>query len=595
MLNKQYFLYSEGGGFANTITADWPDALYDQKIKEIISQLPQDLDLGTEAIVVDLFCGTGGTSWGFEQCKQLGKKKIKVIYCVNHDKIAIESHLLNHPQAIHAIEDIRILDLRVMIAVVEHYRRICPNAKLILWGSIECTNFSKAKGGLSRDPDSRTLANHLFRYVQAINPDYIMIENVVEFMAWGPVRIKAKKHIRENLKLGVYAQTELKMGIDKKTGNECYWWTPVSHLNGSYWMKWREEMKSYGYRDDWRRLNAADYGVPQTRDRLFGVFAKPGLPIVWPNATHSKVASSDLFGQLEPWIGVKEVLDLNNIGESIFNRDLNENLRKQDRKPLVTKTIKRYYEGCIKIIAGGKKRYEEIKAGRIKPECMPFIAHYYGNGGQFRSINDPNGCVPCNDRFSLVNPKQFINENYSASTGKTIFQPSGSILAIPKQQLMTLFPLIINTSFSNNGSSVFAPSPTVLANRKHHYVLNPSHGGHCTSIERPSPVVIARQDKAPLYLLTAVEGNFRIPVYEGDCEWTIKLKEFMAVMGFSNVFMRMFDIPELLAIQSFPKDHQMKGSKSDQKKFIGNAVAPKVVTALGMSYIQEWTDLRTAA
>ena len=48
--------------------------------------------------------------------------------------------------------------------------------------SLECTNFSQAKGGQPRDADSRTLAEHLFRYIEAINPDYIQIENVEEFI-----------------------------------------------------------------------------------------------------------------------------------------------------------------------------------------------------------------------------------------------------------------------------------------------------------------------------------------------------------------------------------------------------------------------------
>ena len=59
-----------------------------------------------------------------------------------------------------------------------------PNALVVLWASLECTNFSKAKGGRPRDADSRTLAEHLFRYIEQLDPDYIQIENVEEFMSW---------------------------------------------------------------------------------------------------------------------------------------------------------------------------------------------------------------------------------------------------------------------------------------------------------------------------------------------------------------------------------------------------------------------------
>ncbi len=52
---------------------------------------------------IDLFCGAGGTSSGIH----LSGKNVKVLACVNHDKNAIESHKLNHPDAHHFTEDIR--------------------------------------------------------------------------------------------------------------------------------------------------------------------------------------------------------------------------------------------------------------------------------------------------------------------------------------------------------------------------------------------------------------------------------------------------------------------------------------------------------
>ncbi|WP_161964393.1 DNA cytosine methyltransferase [Mucilaginibacter endophyticus] len=584
---RNLFLHSEGGGLSS-ISA-W-------EIQEIIARLPQEVDESIEAFVVDLFSGFGGTSYGYEEIEVDGQKVVKVIFCVNHDKVAIKCHMLNHPFALHAIEDMRTLNLDVLRAVVAHYRKIYPNAKLKLWASLECTNFSKAKGGLSRDPDSRTLANHLFRYIDAINPDYIMIENVVEFMAWGPVRIKAKRHIKEDLSKGIYANTELKMGVDKKTKLEAYWWQPVSYLNGTCWLEWCNRIKAYGYDAQWRKLNSADFGVEQTRDRLFGCFAKDGLPIVWPKATHSKDAKPDLFSDLLPWNGVKNVLDLTKVGESIFNRDINMNLPKKNRKDLCDNTMKRYYKGCIKIIAGGEKRYNALKEQYYKSNHpYQFVALYYGSGGQYKSIDEPNGTVPTHDRFSLFTAEQFIDEAYSASDGKSINQPSGTLLQVPKQSLMTMEPVIINTSYNNNGSSIHDPSPTITADRHHHYILNPSHGGHCTDINRPSPTVIARQDKAPLYLITATTGKFNIPVYDTDSEYTVKLKEFMAVMNFKNIYMRMFEIIELLQIQSLPKNYKMVGSKSDQKKFIGNAVASKVVTAMGSAFIPVWRELRRMA
>ena len=138
-----------------------------------------------ELFVIDLFCGAGGLSEGVEEARLDGNRCGKVVCCVNHDKNAILSHDANIPDALHFIEDIRTLELSPISTIVERIRQLYPDAMIMLHASLECTNFSKAKGGQPRDADSRTLAEHLFRYIDVIDPDYIQIENVEEFMSWG--------------------------------------------------------------------------------------------------------------------------------------------------------------------------------------------------------------------------------------------------------------------------------------------------------------------------------------------------------------------------------------------------------------------------
>jgi DNA (cytosine-5)-methyltransferase 1 len=233
-------------------------------------------------IVIDLFCGAGGTSTGFEMAGDLAL----VIACVNHDHKAIKSHWRNYPHVAHFEEDIRKLDLTWLVRLVDFYRRLYPNALVILWASLECTNFSKAKGGQPRDADSRTLADHLDRYILALDPDYVQIENVVEFMSWGPLDENGK---------------------------------PVSKKNGQDWMRWRNLICSHGYKDEWREMNSANYGAYTSRNRLFGIFAKDGLPTAWPAPTHAKKPSTfSMHGDLERWKAVKDVLNFKDEGESIF-------------------------------------------------------------------------------------------------------------------------------------------------------------------------------------------------------------------------------------------------------------------------------------
>lgn len=337
--------------------------------------------MAVKFLYIDLFCGFGGTTTGIHEAEINGHKVAKVIACVNHDPKAIKSHWLNYPDVKHFEEDIRTLDLTNLVALLYHWKAIYPEAMVVLWASLECTNFSKAKGGQPRDADSRTLADHLERYIQALNPDYVQIENVVEFMSWGPLDENGK---------------------------------PLSRKNGSDWLRWRREISGFGYRDEWKEMNSADYGAYTSRNRLFGCFAKHGLPIIWPQPTHSKRESIGMFGSLHKWNPVKHVLDLSDEGESVFNR----------KKPLSDKTFKRIY------------------AGLRKCNKRTFLASYYGNGDNVRSIDSPAPTIPTKDRCAVVTPVYFID--------------------------------------------------------------NPSHGGNATLIDEPCCVIVARQDKAPLRLIQAL-------------------------------------------------------------------------------------------
>lgn len=105
-------------------------------------------------LYVDLFCGAGGTSTGVEQATLHGEKCAHVIACVNHDPNAIKSHAANHPDTHHFTEDIRTLEMEPLARIVRNARHEHPDAKVVLWASLECTNFSRAKGGQPRDADS---------------------------------------------------------------------------------------------------------------------------------------------------------------------------------------------------------------------------------------------------------------------------------------------------------------------------------------------------------------------------------------------------------------------------------------------------------
>ena len=576
-------------------------------------------------LYIDLFCGAGGTSSGVEKAFANGEKCAEVIACVNHDPNAIASHAANHPHTLHFTEDIRTLELSPLISHLEKKKRESPGALVVLWASLECTNFSRAKGGQPRDADSRTLAEHLFRYIEALDPDYVQIENVEEFMCWG--------ELDENGK-------------------------PVSKDKGSSYIRWVRHVCRYGYDFDWRILNAADYGAYTSRKRFFGQFARKGLPIAFPVPTHAKeVEENSLFHVYEKWKPVKDVLDLDDEGSSIFEK----------KKPLCERTLERIYAGLVKFVAGGKKQHEawilkynsmnrqgnysppsldepcpvvatQNRLGMVKCNFLSkqfsgrpedknisidrpagsittvdhhaFITAYYGGADHNYDIKKPSATVTTKDRLSIVNPK-FLSAFYGNGHNSSVEKPSPTVTT--KDRLAMVQPkFILNYRFNNKGSSIEEPAPTIctvgqIGIADCQFLANEySGGGQISDIKNPSPAVlttpkqklvsvnqflanpwsfrsdggsidkpcftlIARMDKMPPYLISTERG-IGIAVYESDSPMTKKVKEFMAMYGIVDIKMRMLKIAELKRIMGFPEDYTLIGTQAEQKKFIGNAV-----------------------
>ena len=527
-------------------------------------------------LYIDLFCGAGGTSTGVNAARLDGEKCADVIACVNHDANAIASHASNHPEALHFTEDIRTLELSPLVAHTAIKRSENPDAFVVLWASLECTNFSKAKGGMPRDADSRTLAEHLFRYIEAINPDYIQIENVEEFMSWGDMDENGK---------------------------------PLSMDRGRLYRRWVNNVKKYGYRFEYRILNSADYGAYTSRKRFFGIFAKKGLPIVFPEPTHSKEPQKTLFNDLKRWKPVKDVLDLEDEGLSIFAR----------KKALSEKTLERIYAGLVKFVAGGKdaflvkwnsmnrkgiyhapsidepcptvatqnrlgvatvqflsKQYSghpeskntsiEEPAGTIT--CIDhhaFVSAYYGNGHN-HPIDEPAPTLTTKDRLSLIT-SQFLDMQYGNGTPTSIEAPANTVTTNPKFNLVTVKPC------------------------KSYYLMNPQFASAGGSIEKPCFTLIARMDKMPPYLVATETGDVAINVYDTDTPMTVKIKEFMALYGIVNIKMRMLNIHELKRIMGFPDNYILVGTQADQKKFIGNAVEVNMARVLCEALCRSLKDL----
>lgn len=190
-------------------------------------------------IIIDLFAGGGGASTGIE--RGLGRP---VDVAINHDRVALAVHTVNHPGTQHLTVDI----WHAKPARVVDGRRVA-----LLWASPDCTHFSNAKGSKPRKQSIRSLAWAVVRWAREARPDVICVENVREFQGWGPLDSEGR---------------------------------PIKARMGESFRRWKRELERLGYAVDHRILDASHYGAPTRRRRLFIVARCDGSPIAWPEPTH---------------------------------------------------------------------------------------------------------------------------------------------------------------------------------------------------------------------------------------------------------------------------------------------------------------------
>ena len=343
------------------------------------------------------------------------------------------------------------------------------------------------------------------------------------------------------------------------------------------------------------------------------MFAKRGIEIVFPQPTHAREAGDDLFGgHLKPWLPVRDVLDLDDEGASIFDR----------KKPLVDATLRRIHAGLLKFVAGGKGNFlikwnsmnqngkylapdidgpcptvstqNRIGVGKARflskaysgdPEGKQtgidgpagtittrdhhqFITAYYGRGG-VHSTDQPAPTVTTKDRLAMV----FLDNQYGTGVPTSVEKPCGTITNNPRQKIVKV------------KSPIDSPAREVTANRKWQYLVNPQFSCPGNSVDAPCPTVIARQDKLPLQIASASTEAEHLPsfirrdgdslvyiAYATDSPVLREIKKFMFTYGIVDISMRMLRIDELKLIQGFPKDYVLVGTQEEQKKYLGNAV-----------------------
>lgn len=251
-----------------------------------------------KVLVADLLCGAGGSSTGCERAlRELGLQMELV--CVNHWGVAIETHRKNHPEARHYVQD--IASVRPHIVVPEGYLDL-------LMASPTCTHHSVARGGKPTSDQQRSDPWHIITWLTELRVKRIIIENVWEFISWGPV--------------------------DARTGK------PIKARKGEYFQAWIDTIRRLGFEPEWRKLNAADFGDATTRQRFILMARSDRRSVSWQMPTHRKRSGDklELFPGMQQWKPARDIIDWDIKGKSIFAR----------KKPLAAKTLARIYAGAQK-------------------------------------------------------------------------------------------------------------------------------------------------------------------------------------------------------------------------------------------------------
>jgi len=309
-------------------------------------------------VVVDLFCGAGGESQGIHWAAEKMGKEIEM-FAVNHWERAIETHSFNFPGdevICRNIEDI-------------NPSRVVPHGHVsLLWASPACTHFSVARGGKPMDEQSRVTPFTILDWLDKLTVDRVIIENVPEFQTWGPL-------CKDN--------------------------RPIPEGKGETFQAFINMMASLGYDIDYKVLNAADYGAPTTRRRLFIQATRKGSGkrIMWPEQTHYNPVDT-LFSGNNQWVPARDIIDWSLPSQLIHER----------KKPLAGKTMKRIMQGIERYWGDGAK---------------PFITRYNGGENRNHSINEPVPTLDTSNRYGLVEP--LLMEYYGNGVCKPVSVPVGTV------------------------------------------------------------------------------------------------------------------------------------------------------------------------
>ncbi len=203
---------------------------------------------------IDLFAGAGGLSLGLKMSDWDIKAALEI------DTNAINTHRFNMPEVRHICDDIRDVDFDALRGLG------------LIAGGPPCQPFSVSGKRLGTD-DIRDMVPQFVRAIREARPTSFLMENVA-----GLTSAKFKPYLEAQV----------------------------------------NELRALGYSVQWQVLNAAEYGVPQNRLRLFVVGMPEGVKFRFPAPSHGLLSKKKT-----PLVSVRQALegvpnDLPNLAKVVY-------------------------------------------------------------------------------------------------------------------------------------------------------------------------------------------------------------------------------------------------------------------------------------
>lgn len=178
--------------------------------------------------MIDLFCGAGGFAVG---CDWAG---FQSVFGVDHLEPAMRTWVRNHPNSIGCLGDIKKVKPRQIRNMLREHG---VNHINLITGGVPCQGFSLNNRKHNDNDERNFLFLEYMKFVREFRPEYIILENV--------------------------------SGMRSTAG-------------GRFENDIREYMSNLGYETTVQLISAADYGVPQLRQRLLFVGVKRNIGLTIP-------------------------------------------------------------------------------------------------------------------------------------------------------------------------------------------------------------------------------------------------------------------------------------------------------------------------